>query len=305
MATDVATARAARLEILPWESAAAHGTGLSGFAAAIADMWRYRELFVLLTRRELKARYKDSRLGFLWSLVRPLVMLLVYALVVGEFLGAARSIENFAIYIFAGLAIYTLFSEILSAGTNSLVANAGLIKKVYLPREIFPLATVGPALFTLGIQLVILVVAALAVGTLTIGAHLGYALLSIVLLVVFGAALAVALSAVNVYLRDIAYLVEVVLVLGMWASPILYSLSMATDQFARSGLDWLTPIYTNIPVTLAVMGFQEAFWQPGFSAQYVSDLWLHMLIAIAASAVLAVFAQRAFSRLQGNFAQEL
>ncbi|MCR8670426.1 ABC transporter permease [Agrococcus sp. HG114] len=305
MATDAATARAARLAGEPWESAATHGRGLAGFAAAIADMWRYRELFGLLTRRELKARYKDSRLGFLWSLVRPLVMLLVYALVVGEFLGAARAIPDFAIYIFAGLAIYTLFSEILSAGTNSLVANAGLIKKVYLPREIFPLATVGPALFTLGIQLVILIVAALVVGTLSIGAHLGYALLAIVLMVTFGAALAVVLSAINVYLRDVAYLVEVVLVLGMWASPILYSLSMATERFEAAGLGWLSPIYTNSPVTLAVLGFQEAFWQPGFSEQYVGDLWVHLVIAILASAALAVGAQRVFSRLQGNFAQEL
>lgn len=305
MATDVSAARAARLERLPWESAAAHGKGLAGFFSAIVDMWSYRELFGLLTRRELKARYKDSRLGFLWSLVRPLVMLLVYALVVGEFLGAARAIEDFAIYIFAGLAIYTLFSEILSAGTNSLVANAGLIKKVYLPREIFPLATIGPALFTLAIQLAILIVAALVVGTLSFGVHLGYAVLSIVLMALFGAALAVVLSAVNVYLRDIAYLVEVVLVLGMWASPILYALSMATDRFESFGLGWLAPIYTNSPVTLAVLGFQEAFWQPGFSTQYVPQLWLHMLIAIAISVLMAFGAQRAFSRLQGNFAQEL
>jgi ABC-2 type transport system permease protein len=305
LATDVAAARAARLDGMPWESAAGHGKGLAGFAAAVADMWSYRELFGLLTRRELKARYKDSRLGFLWSLVRPLVMLLVYALVVGEFLGAARAIEDFAIYIFAGLAIYTLFSEILSAGTNSLVANAGLIKKVYLPREIFPLATIGPALFTLGIQLVILIIAALVVGTLSFGVHLGYAVLAVVLMVVFGSALAVVLSAVNVYLRDIAYLVEVVLVLGMWASPILYALSMASDRFESFGLAWLTPIYTNSPVTLAVLGFQEAFWQPGFSTQYVADLWQHMLIAIAISMVMAIGAQRVFSRLQGNFAQEL
>ena len=305
MPTDAAAARAAGLAAEPWEPAAAQGRGISGFVAAIGDMWRYRELFGLLTRRELKARYKDSRLGFLWSLVRPLVMLLVYALVVGEFLGAARAIPNFAVYIFAGLAIYTLFSEIVSAGTNSLVANAGLIKKVYLPREIFPLATIGPALFTLGIQLIILVVAALAVGTLSFGAHLGYAALSVVLMVVFGAALAVLLSAVNVYLRDVAYLVEVLLVLSMWASPILYSLSMATDRFASAGFAWLSPIYTNSPITLAVLGFQEAFWQPGFSAQYVGDLRLHLVLAILASLLLAVGAQRVFARLQGNFAQEL
>lgn len=305
MAADIVAERVARIDSSSWEEAGAKGRGLRGLANAAADLWSYRELFGLLTRRELKARYKDSRLGFLWSLVRPLAMLLVYALVVGEFLGAARSIEDFAIFIFAGLAIYTLFSEILAGGTSSIVANAGLIKKVYLPREIFPLATIGPALFTLAIQLVILVIAALAFGTLSFGPHLLYAAGSIVLLTIYGSALALVLSAVNVYLRDIQHLVDVMLVLLMWGSPILYSLSMAHDRFTAFGVAGLNEIYTNSPLTLAVLGFQEAFWNPGFSAQYVDQLWLHMLVAGVAGLVLLFVGQRIFARLQGDFAQEL
>lgn len=303
--TDIAHARAERLSTEPWLDAGVRGRGLAGFAASVSDLWRYRELFGRLTKRELKARYKDSRLGFVWSLVRPLTMLFVYALVVGEFLGAARSIPNFGIYIFAGLAIYTLFSETVGAGTSAIITNSGLIKKVYLPREIFPLSTIGPALFTLAIQLVILIVASWATGSLSLGWHLLYALLSIVLIVVLSAALALVLSATNVYLRDISYLVDVVLVLMMWGSPILYSIAMVQDRLEAGAFSWLVPIYVNNPVTLAVLGFQEAFWQPGFSAQHVPQLWLHMLIATAISAVLVVVAQRIFARLQGDFAQEL
>jgi ABC-2 type transport system permease protein len=305
VAADIVADRVQRIEASPWEEAGTKGHGLRGLANAVIDLWRYRELFGLLTRRELKARYKDSRLGFLWSLVRPLVMLLVYALVVGEFLGAARAIENFAIFIFAGLTIFTLFSEIVAGGTASIVGNAGLIKKVYLPREIFPLATIGPALFTLGIQIVILVVAAVVLGTLSFGSHLLYAVGAIALMAIYGAACALVLSALNVYLRDIAYLVEVLLVLFMWGSPILYSLSMAHDRFAAFGVPGLNEIYTNSPLTLAVLGFQEAFWSPGFSAQYVDQLWLHMLVAGVIGVVLLVGGQRVFARLQGDFAQEL
>jgi len=271
--SDVATRRAQRLADEPWEHAGARSSGFGGFLASVRDIWQYRELLGRLTKRELKARYKDSKLGFVWSLVRPLTMLFVYAVVVGEFLGAARQIENFGIYIFAGLAIYTVYQEIVGAGTSAIVVNSGLIKKVYLPREIFPLATIGPAMFTLVIQLAILIIAAIVtaslhtgepgVGVMTFGMHLLYAPAAIVLAIIWSAAFALALSAINVYLRDIAYLVDVVLVLVMWGSPILYSISMVEERLAGGAFEWLLPVYVNSPVTLTVLGFQEAFWQAG------------------------------------------
>ena len=117
---------------------------VSGFVGGTADsvrgVWRYRELLDLLVRRELKARYKDSALGFLWSLIRPLTQLLIYYIAIGKFLGAERSIPDFAIYIFTGLTAWALFSEIITTGTGSIVANGGLVKKIYLPREVFPLS---------------------------------------------------------------------------------------------------------------------------------------------------------------------
>ncbi|WP_413318764.1 ABC transporter permease [Agrococcus sp. 1P02AA] len=303
--SEVATRRAQQLASTPWEHAGARSSGVGGFVASVRDIWRYRELLGRLTKRELKARYKDSKLGFAWSLVRPLTMLFVYAIVVGQFLGAARSIENFGIYIFAGLAIYTVYAEVIGGGTSAIVTNAGLIKKVYLPREVFPLATIGPALFTLAIQLAILIVAALVTGALALGPHLLYAPFAIVVALVWSAAFAILLSAINVYLRDIAYLVDVVLVLVMWGSPILYSISMVEGQLQGSSFEWLLTLYVNSPVTLSVLGFQEAFWQAGAASAHVPDLWLNMLISVGAGLVALFFAQRVFARLQGDFAQEL
>ncbi len=303
--SEVATRRAQQLASTPWEHAGARSSGIGGFVASVRDIWRYRELLGRLTKRELKARYKDSKLGFAWSLVRPLTMLFVYAIVVGQFLGAARSIENFGIYIFAGLAIYTVFAEVIGGGTSSIVTNSGLIKKVYLPREVFPLATIGPAMFTLAIQLAILIVAALVTGALAVGPHLLYAPFAIVVALVWSAAFAILLSAINVYLRDIAYLVDVVLVLVMWGSPILYSISMVEGQLQGTAFEWLLTLYVNSPVTLSVLGFQEAFWQPGAASAHVPDLWLNMLISVGAGLIALFFAQRVFARLQGDFAQEL
>lgn len=303
--SDVATGRAQRLAEEPWEHAGARSSGFAGFVASVRDIWQYRELLGRLTKRELKARYKDSKLGFVWSLVRPLTMLFVYAIVVGEFLGAARSIDNFGIYIFAGLAIYTVYQEIVGGGTSAIVVNSGLIKKVYLPREIFPLATIGPAMFTLVIQLAILIIASVATKALSFGPHLLYAPAAIILAIIWSAAFALALSAINVYLRDIAYLVDVVLVLVMWGSPILYSITMVESQLAGGAFAWLLPLYVNSPVTLTVLGFQESFWQAGAAAAHVPDLWLNMLVSAGVGLLAVYVAQRIFARLQGDFAQEL
>ncbi|GAA2242247.1 ABC transporter permease [Herbiconiux moechotypicola] len=295
------TERSARLAAEPWQHAGSSGSGVTGTIASFREIWEQRRLLGLLTRRELKSRYKDSAGGFLWSLARPLTQLFIYYLVIGEFLSAARNIENFAIYIFAGLTVYTLFSEIVGAGTGSIIANAGLVKKVYLPREIFPLAAVGSALFNFVIQLAILIIASLVLGTLSFGPQLLFGVGALMLILVWATAIGLLLSALNVYLRDIQYLVEVVLLLLMWGSPILYSWQMVADRVPA----WLLEIYVNNPITLAVLGFQEAFWSEASNGVPLPHLALRMGIALAIGIVAFLGAQRVFSRLQGDFAQEL
>lgn len=293
--------RIARLAQTNWQEAGAGGTAITGVVTSLAEIWRRRELLGMLTRRDLKSRYKDSGLGFLWSLARPLTQLLIYYLVVGQFLGAARSINNFAIYIFAGLAVYTLFQEIVAGSTASIVVNGGLVKKVYFPREILPLATVGSALFNFLIQFVILLVAAGFSGTLTFGPHLLYGLASVVLILIYATAIGLVLGGLNVYLRDVQYLVEVVLLLLLWASPILYSWPQALAHMP----DWLGQIYLNNPITLGVIAFQEAFWAPNSNGPVLDFLAGRLCIAGGIGLVLLYLCQRWFTRLQGDFAQEL
>ncbi len=276
---------------------------LHGTWGSLREILGQREMLDLLIRRDLKARYKDSALGFVWSLIRPLTQLAIYYVVVGKFLAAAQNIPDFAIYIFAGLTAYSLFSEIISSSTGSIVGNAGLIKKIYLPREIFPLASVGSALFNFLIQFSILLLATLAFGKFPITPNLVYLLPSLFVLIVFALAFGLLLSAVNVYMRDIQYLVEVGLLVMLWASPVVYSWSMVRDV-AGNGL--LLDLYTNNPVTLAVLGFQRSLWLGGEGvAVYPDHLMLRLLIASAVGMVLVVIFHRVFARLQGNFAQAL
>ncbi|MGO2110661.1 MAG: ABC transporter permease [Pseudoclavibacter sp.] len=305
-AKDLAIGRAQRLESLPLQQVGPKGGFWTGPVRAVFEVFRHRELLDLLIRRELKARYKDSIFGFLWTLARPLTQLLIYYLVLGQFLGAARGIENFAIFIFAGLTAYGLFSEVLMTMTSTMVVNGGLIKKVYLPREIFPMASVGSSLFNFGIQLVILIIAALAFGQLVPGFHLLYFLASLAIILVYGMAAGLALAAVNVYVRDMQYVVEIVVMLLMWFSPIVYSWTFVGTGLDSLGLPgWIAEVYLHTPLTLAVLGFQVAFWWPSSGGNFPADLGTSMLIAFVIGIVLLWLAQRLFARLEGNFAQEL
>ncbi|MDF2990984.1 MAG: sugar transporter [Microbacterium sp.] len=299
----IAQQRFARLAELPLRTVGAdRGFSPRAIVKSIGDVVQQREMLGLLVKRDLKAKYKDSALGFLWALSRPLVQLAIYFVVLGHFLGAARGIPDFAIFVFAGLTAMGLFQEIAVGGTGSVLANAGLVKKVYVPREVFPLASAGSALFNFGVQLVVLIIATVAVGQAPLHWDLLYAVPSVLLLVVYGLAFGLFFGAINVYLRDIQYLVDVATTLLFWASPVVYSWQMVNDLVQNPTL---VNIYTNNPLTLAVIGFQHAFWVAGDVLAQPADLLLRQLIALLIGLVLLLLSHRVFLRLQGNFAQEL
>jgi ABC-2 type transport system permease protein len=313
--TDLRDERAARLAAEPFRIAGPRQGFLVGTLQSVRDVLAQRELLGLLVRRELRAKYKDSALGFFWSLARPLAMLVVYYVAIGKFLGAEASprnpagIPSFAIFIFTGLTAWQLFSDIVIGGTGSIVGNAGLIKKVYLPREVFPLSVVGASLVNFCFQLVVLIGATAVVGRFPVGERWGFAALSLAVLVVWATALAMLLSAVNVYLRDVQYLVEILIMILFWASPIVYAWSMVDAKV--DGV--LQSLYLANPMTQVVMGFQKAFWVDGDTwivdgapaAGYPEDLAGMLGVTLLVSLVVLWLAQRVFARLQANFAQEL
>ncbi|MFK4805828.1 ABC transporter permease [Microbacterium sp. ZW CA_36] len=272
----------------------------------LGEIFSRRELLNLLVRRDLQARYRDSALGFLWTVIRPLIQFFMYFIVLGQFLGAARGIDQFAIYLFSGLTLFAFFSDMVFGATGSIIGNAGLVKKIYLPREIFPLASVGAASFMFVVQLLILFVAALVLSALPAPAQMLWFFPSVGLILVWGLAIGLLLAALNVYLRDIQYLTEVVMMLAMWGSPIVYSWQMVTDALARFSLPpWVLEIYAANPITIGVLGFHKAFWNAGTPADYPDNLGLRMVIAGVIGLVFLYISHRAFVRMQGNFAQEL
>lgn len=302
MVDEASALRFARLEAMELQQEGPRRGPFAGFADAVRELWRRRELLGLLIRRELRARYKDSSLGFVWSLGRPIAQLLVYFFVIGQIMRTAAGIPQFAVFVFTGLTLWSLFNEIVTGGTGSIVANAGLVKKVYLPREIFPLSTVGAGLVNFGIQFCVLLIGTIIAGSFPWSPRLAYVPVALLLVVVFGTATALLLSAVNVYMRDVQHIVEIVMMLLFWASPIIYSFGYVTD-YLRGG--WLEDLYLANPVTLAILAFQRGMWAAGADQPFPDHLPMRLGIALAVSALLLWVAQRVFSRLEGNFAQEL
>lgn len=300
--------RADRIAAEPFETVGQRTPFLAGNLSSIVEIWRHRELLGLLVQREVRARYKNSSLGIVWSLFRPLVQLAIYYFAIGQILGAARAIPDFAVFVFIGLTTWALFAEVVSSGTTSVVTNAALVKKVYLPREIYPLSAVGGALFNFAVQLVVLLAAVLVIAGFPGDARVLLAPFAIVTLVTFATAVGLVLSALNVYLRDTEHLVEIALVILFWASPIVYSYTFVHNILTGS---WLEQLYLANPVTVVIIAMQKALWAAGDTASgAMAQVWpeyleLRLLVVFLVSILLLWLAQRIFARLQGNFAQEL
>lgn len=282
---------------------------LRGFWADVRDIWDYRELLGNLTRRELKVKYKDSVLGMLWTLIRPLLQLLVYSVAIGVFLGSGKTIPDFGVYLFTGLLVWTVFTDILGGATGSIVGNGGLIKKVYFPREIFPLSVVGSAVVNALIQSVVLLGAYAMTGRWPHLGDLGLVPLALLVVIIFATALGLVLAAANVYLRDVQWLVEVGLLLWFWMTPIVYDWTKVRNTLVPERT-WLFDLYMANPAANAVLAFQRALWPAGHSEKgspffYDGDLYLRLGLCGIGSLALLWFAQRIFARSQGNFAQEL
>ncbi len=278
-----------------------------GFWSAAADVWRSRLLLVSLIRKELSIRYRGSMLGILWTMIKPLVQLGVYGLVLGVFLGFGDQIPDFGFFVFCGLMIFGLFSEAVTLGTTSILWNAPLVKKVALRRELLPLSTTGVAIVNFFFQAVVLVIAFAVTGDWPRLADVPFVIPAILIVVLLGLACGMLLGALNVYVRDVQFIVDVGLLLLFWLTPILYGWWTVQQTLADKGLpDWVFDVYMANPLASATVAFQQGAW-PGQPPQEYFDSFFALRLwgTVVVCAVFVWLAQRIFNRLQENFAAEL
>lgn len=282
------------------------GFTVPGKSGGLIGALRQRYLLDLIVHKELRVRYRGSYLGMLWSYAKPATQFLVFYFAIGVFMGMNRNIQNYVVYMFAGVVIVNYFSEIFGNSTRILVGNAELVRKIYLQRELFPLSTVWVAFIHFIPQIVILILGALIYGWRPGLENIAAILMAVVIITVLGLGLGLFAGALNVMYRDAENFVDLVLMVVTWASPVLYIWSMVRDVFS-DGLSWLWYVYLLNPITIAVELFHEGFWQvtrdvaqPG-----LPNLWWWSVIALGISLLVLWIGNATFKHYDGRFAQEL
>lgn len=213
----------------------------------LKDFLSARELLVNLTLREVKGKYKRTIFGQLWSLANPLAAMLIYTFIFSFVfqlppqIGDPSGISVYALWLLCGLLPWLFFAGVVTSGASSLVANAGLIQKVYFPRVVLPLAQVGAVGFNWLFEMAVLAIALSVVGSFVLP-WIPLVLVVMVLLAIFAAGVALLLAVANVYFRDTEHLLGIVLQIGMYLTPIIYPISLVATQSDKLGGLLGTPV---------------------------------------------------------------
>lgn len=260
----------------------------------LATLYRYRQLIVALTARDLKARYRGSILGFFWSLANPLLLLGVYTLVFTIFF-PQQVVRNYPLFLFAGILPWTFFSAAVLESTTSISGNAGLIKKVMFPAEALPLVVVLSHLVHFALALPILFAAMIAYAALGLTTIPVTALLVpflMILQTIFTAGVVMCVASAAVLLRDLRDIIANLMQLGFFITPIIYLIDNIPSRILRA-------LLRLNPMTPFVVSYQDVlFWGhlPG-----LADTLL--MVAYALAAMLAGFF--VFDRLRDTLAEAI
>ncbi len=276
----------------------------------VGDLWRARELLGQLVRKELKVRYKNSALGFLWSMLTPALMTVVFTVVFT--LVVPIPVEAFAAWFLAGYLYWQFLQNSCQGAIHSIVDNADLVKKVHFPREVLPLSHVLAQLVHLLLALVVILPYLVVTRGIGVIWHLPGALLAIVLLTVFVAGVAMWFAAVNVVVRDLQELFVVIFLVWFYATPVLYPAALVTSELGSGSI--VARLLALNPMTWFVEAFRAPMYgqvlEGASTEQIVSTApqWAPgSTVAIAAAwAVFAFVAGWAvFLRRARTFAKEV
>ncbi|MDQ1402007.1 MAG: type transport system permease protein [Actinomycetota bacterium] len=262
----------------------------------MGELWSARQLLRNLTVRELKVRYKRSAIGFLWSLVNPLLQMAVFSLVFGKLFSASKTIPQFPIFFIVAFLPWAFFQGSVQNSTGAIVGNANLVKKVYFPREVLPVATMlAQFVHLLLAELVLFVV--LAIGGNDFLPYLPVFVIATVIVVVLATGFAMLFAALNTAFRDVQELSGVLFLVWFYATPVVYPLSLVPSK-------WRWVLSLN-PMTHVVRLYRYALYPVpragGFAWPPVTVVAAGAAFAVAA----LVLGYVVFGRMAANFAKEV
>jgi ABC-type polysaccharide/polyol phosphate export permease len=261
---------------------------------ALQTLYRYRQLILALTARDLKARYRGSLLGFFWSLANPLLLLTVYT-VVFTFFFPSNVVRPYPLFLFAGILPWTFFSAAVLESTNAISSNAGLIKKVMFPAEALPLVVVASHLVHFALAMPVLIIATVAFalhGDITM--HMTMLLVPLLMIVqtLFVAGIAMMVSSASVLFRDLRDILTNLMQLGFFVTPILYLI----DRVESRGFRALLRLN---PMTPFVVSYQDVLFfghLPGLADTF---------LMLAYAAVSVMIGATVFDRLRDTLAEAI
>lgn len=253
------------------------------------DLYQYRELLKTNIKKEIRGKYKGSFLGVLWSFVNPLLMVLVYAIVFPYIMRFQE--DNYLIFLIVAIIPWTFFTTVIAQGSITVRTNANIIKKVYFPREILPISVVLSGLVNFFISCIIIFAFLIGSG---IGLSLHLLLLPVIALIQFMLSLGLVfiISAVNIYIKDVEYIVNFIISLLFYATPILYNINMFEGS-ALANVLVLNPLTHIINAYRNIMYYKA---MPDFKA---------LSIVAIISFLVMVIGYKVFKKLEKGFAEEV
>lgn len=252
------------------------------------EIIEYRSMLWGLILSELRTRYRGSVLGFLWTFLNPLLTLLVYTLVFSTVMRI--SMDHYAVFLFIGLLAWNLFSSATMSATSVIIRQSSMVKKIYFPREILPLSVVGGAVMNYIFSLVILI-PFLMISGYEPNVNWIYFPLVLLLETVLTIGFALLFASLNVYMRDLEHVLGIFMMLWMYLTPVVYSLSMVPHHLGQ--------IFKLNPVADVLVSFQDIFY---FDQPLHWKLFLYGWIV---SLIILLIGWIVFHRLSRRFAEEV
>jgi ABC-2 type transport system permease protein len=257
-------------------------------------LFSYRELLFSLTKKELKVKYRGSALGFFWSLLNPILTMLVYSFVFSIVLRAG--IKEFAIFLICALLPFNFLSNSVNYGTGSIISNSNLVNKIYFPREIIPLSIIFANFFNFLFELIALFIVLAVMGYKF---YLFLYLLPVIIFIQFFLVMGVTLlvSALNVFFRDLQHLITIIMMVWFFGTPIIYPLSMVPERFQF--------IIKINPMTIYTAYYRNIFYYVKYpEGAGFPNVW-ETLIALGITIVLFFIGYFVFKKLEPRFAEEI
>lgn len=258
-----------------------------------ADLWLYRELFVFLAWRDLLVRYKQTAIGVAWAVLRPVITMVVFVLIFGKLAKMPSEGMPYPVFVFAAMLPWQFFSTAMTEASNSLVANANLVSKIYFPRLIVPSSAVIVSLVDFLIAGVILLFLMVVYGVTPTWRLL---FIPVFTGIAFIAALGVGLAfaALNVKYRDFRYVLPFAVQIGLYISPVPYSSGLIPEVYR-----W---IYSLNPMVGVIEGFRWAVGGESSAPDAPVIFWPSMILSCVVSLALTYFGVRLFRKMEKQFA---